>query len=364
MVKEDVFLDVGTEGYHIHIGPGLLESGQLSEWVGAQQAMIVTTRSIAPHYLDAARAALANVAQVDDVVLPDGEEAKNLDTINQIITALLENGHKRSTTLLALGGGVVGDMTGFAAASFQRGVAFVQIPTTLLAQVDSSVGGKTGVNHPLGKNMIGAFHQPRGVLIDTDTLGTLPKRELCAGMAEVIKHGMLADVDLFAWLEESMDALLRLDADVLVYAIKRNVEIKAAVVAQDEKEAGLRATLNLGHTFGHAIETALGYGHWVHGEAVGAGLVMAADLSRRLGRIDGSDAMRVKRLVQRAGLPVRPPAHLTPEVMRDLMSRDKKALADGLRFILLRSLGDAEVVDDVPEDVLTETLRAGDALCC
>ena len=362
-MKEDVFLDVGDTGYHILIGPRQLRSGQLAQWVGAQQAMIITTRSIAPHYLDLAKAALDGVGQVDALVLPDGEEVKTLDTINQIITVLLERGHKRSTTLVALGGGVVGDMTGFAAACFQRGVAFVQIPTTLLAQVDSSVGGKTGVNHPLGKNMIGAFHQPAGVLIDTDTLGSLPRRELSAGMAEVIKHGMLADADLFGWLEESMDALLRLEADALVYAIRRNVEIKAAVVAQDEKEAGLRAILNLGHTFGHAIETALGYGRWVHGEAVGAGLVMAADLSRRLGRIPVEDARRVKRLVDVAGLPTCPPESLSAEAMRDLMARDKKATADGLRFILLRELGHAEVVDDVPEDLLNETLQAGQALC-
>ena len=359
---EDIYLDLGAQGYHISIGPGILGSAALAQWAD-EQALIVTTESIAPHYLERARISLAGVTQVDAIILPDGEAAKTLESINRIITTLLERGHKRGTTLYALGGGVVGDMTGFAAACFQRGVAFVQIPTTLLAQVDSSVGGKTGVNHPLGKNMIGAFHQPRGVLIDTDTLATLPRRELMAGMAEVIKHGMLADAELFAWLEDTMDNLMQLDVASMVYAIKRNVEIKASVVAQDEKESGLRAILNLGHTFGHAIETAMGYGRWVHGEAVGAGLVMAADLSYRLDRIDLKTAKRVRALVQRAGLPVRPPESLGAQEMRVLMARDKKANASGVRFILLRELGKADIVDDVPETLLMETLMAGDGLC-
>lgn len=359
---EEVFLNLGPEGYPIRIGPGLLRDGRIRQWAG-DQALIVTNEPIAPHYLPAVRAALAGVPQLDELILPEGEAAKTPETANQIITTLLERGHKRGTTLFALGGGVVGDMTGFAAAVYQRGVAFVQIPTTLLAQVDSSVGGKTGVNHPLGKNMIGAFHQPRGVVIDTDTLVTLPRRELSAGMAEVIKHGMLADAELFAWLEGSMESLMRLDAESMVYAIKRNVEIKAAVVAQDERESGIRAILNLGHTFGHAIETAMGYGRWVHGEAVGVGLVMAADLSCRLGRINLATAGRVRALVERAGLPVCPPESLGAQEMRVLMGRDKKATAGGLRFILLTALGEAEVVDYVPEAKLEETLMAGEALC-
>lgn len=327
---------------------------------------VVTNETIAPLLLDALLAGLGGETgglRLDTLILPDGEQHKTLASLERIVDALLERRHSRRTTLIALGGGVVGDLTGFAAACYQRGVAFVQIPTTLLAQVDSSIGGKTAVNHPRGKNMIGAFHQPRGVLVDTDVLATLPARELAAGLAEVIKYGCIRDAGFFAWLESAMPALLARDGDALVHAIRRSCEIKAEVVAADEREGGVRAILNFGHTFGHAIETHTGYLSWLHGEAVGAGMVLAADLSWRLGRIDAAAAARIRALVVAAGLPDLPPADLGVEAFLDHMAVDKKVVDGRLRLVLLDALGNAELVEGVDAGALRATLLAGDALC-
>jgi 3-dehydroquinate synthase len=287
--------------------------------------------------------------------LPDGEAFKTIETASSIIDKLVADGANRDTTVIALGGGVVGDITGFAAACYMRGVAFIQVPTTLLAQVDSSVGGKTGVNHPQGKNLVGAFHQPQLVLIDTDTLETLPDRELKAGLAEVIKAGAVADGEFFAWLEDNIDALLSLDAEAIAYAVQRSCEIKAEVVAEDEREAGRRAILNFGHTFGHAIEHLVGYGEWLHGEAVAAGMIMAAQLSD----IDDADVERLKKLVVAAGLPASsPPVGSRP--MLNAMSMDKKVLQKSLRFVLLDRLGHAKVSADYDPERLRQVLEAAD----
>lgn len=358
---ETVDLDLGPDSYRISIGAGLLEdAGLLRSTVAGNEALVVTNETIAPLYLDKLTASLGGL-RLDHIALPDGEQFKTLASFESIITLLLERGHKRSTTILALGGGVTGDTAGFAAACYQRGVNFVQIPTTLLAQVDSSVGGKTAVNHPLGKNMIGAFHQPKAVIIDTRTLQTLPSREFAAGIAEIIKHAALADIRYFDELEQDMESLLAKDDATLTRVIRRSCEIKAGVVARDEREAGERALLNLGHTFGHAIEAAMGYGTWLHGEAVAAGMVMAADLSWRLGRCSRDEGIRLRELIRRAGLPVAPPAGLENQ-FPVLMSRDKKATEQGLRFILLDGLGKAGIVDDVPAELLKETLGAGQQL--
>ena len=311
----------------------------------AAAALIVTNTTVAPLYAEALRAALVpRYAQIHTVVLPDGEQHKTWQTLNLIFDALLTHGCDRKTVLYALGGGVIGDMTGFAAACYMRGVPFVQVPTTLLAQVDSSVGGKTAINHPLGKNMIGAFYQPRLVVCDLATLDTLPARELAAGLAEVIKYGPIADMDLFAWLEANMDALLARERNALAHAVKRSCEIKAAVVGADEREAGLRAILNFGHTFGHAIEAGMGYGAWLHGEGVAAGMVMAAELSRRLGLVDAAFVQRLTRLIARAGLPTRGPVlHAQDNAGRylELMRVDKKAEAGEIRFVLIDGPGQA-----------------------
>lgn len=357
-------LALGDRSYRIRIGPGLLARGDLlGEHIRSEKAFVVSNPTVAGFYLDRVKASLCDI-EVDDYLMPDGEEHKSLATLEEIVRALLEKGHTRRTTVIALGGGVVGDTAGFAAASYQRGVDFIQIPTSLLSQVDSSVGGKTAVNHLLGKNMIGAFHQPRAVYIDTDTLSTLPRREISAGLAEVIKHGLLADVGYLSFVEKNIHRLLALEAGPMAEAIKRSCEIKAAVVAEDEKEAGKRALLNLGHTFGHAIETAMGYGAWLHGEAVGTGLVMATDLSSRLGRCSRQDATRIKGLVAAAGLPVAPPAGMTDESFLGPMAKDKKAQASGMRFVLLKEgPGSSELVDDVPREILAETLAAGKSLC-
>jgi 3-dehydroquinate synthase len=350
-------VELGDRGYPILIGKGLLGNCDLSAYVAGSSVMIVTNNTVAPLYLDKVRDSFPG-CRLDEVILPDGEAFKNWETLNRIFDALLEQRHSRKTTLVALGGGVVGDMAGFAAACYQRGVDFIQIPTTLLAQVDSSVGGKTGINHPLGKNMVGAFHQPRCVLIDTDTLQTLPPREISAGLAEVIKYGLIRDPDFLAWLEEVMPSLTSLDAVTLTEAIYRSCACKADVVAQDEREGGLRAILNLGHTFGHAIETHAGYGNWLHGEAVGAGMAMAADLSNRLGFITDEDRQRVATIITSAGLPTGVPADMTPDHFINLMAVDKKNVDGQLRLILLRSLGEAEVTDRFPHDALNDTLRA------
>ncbi len=351
-------LDValGDRSYPIFIGSGLLD--QPDSWIGtirSSQVMIVTNDTIAPLYLERTRRALAG-KQLATVILPDGEQFKNLDTLDKIFTGLLEARHNRTTTLVALGGGVIGDMTGFAAACYQRGVDFVQIPTTLLAQVDSSVGGKTGVNHPLGKNMIGAFHQPRCVVIDTDTLNSLADNQLAAGLAEVIKYGLILDLDFLGWLEIHLEQLQARDPAMLAEAIHRCCQIKARVVAEDEKEQGQRALLNLGHTFGHAIETHTGYGSWLHGEAVAVGTLLAADLSLRCGWLAPQDIERITALFQRAHLPLTPPPQMSAADFMRLMAVDKKVLDGQLRLVLLRQLGDAIVSDTFPATALAATL--------
>jgi len=351
-------VDLADRTYPIHIGKQLIgNSTLLAERIRGQQVYVVTNETIAPLYLDAVLSSVQGY-QVDTTILPDGEQHKSLEVLNQIFDGLLTARHNRTTTLIALGGGVVGDMAGFAAACYQRGVDFIQIPTTLLAMVDSSVGGKTGVNHPLGKNMIGAFHQPRLVLADTDVLHTLPERELAAGIAEVIKYGLIADHKFFEWLEENMDALLQRDEQALAYAIKRSCENKARVVALDEKEGGVRAILNLGHTFGHAIEAAQGYGQWLHGEAVGAGMVMAADLSHRRGSLSAGDLARTTALIERAGLPIKAPADMMPEDFLSLMGVDKKVLDGRLRLVLLQAIGEAVITTDIEDALLQETFAA------
>jgi 3-dehydroquinate synthase len=352
-------VDLGERAYPIHVGAGLLSRPGLLLPRG-RQVLVVSNTTVAPLYLPALKALLAD-RSVAECILPDGEQYKDLQHLDSIFTALLHNRFNRDCTLIALGGGVVGDMTGFAAACYQRGVDFIQVPTTLLAQVDSSVGGKTGVNHALGKNMIGAFKQPVAVVIDTDVLGTLPDRELKAGLAEVIKYGLIRDLPFLTWLEEAMDRLLARDPAALAEAIRRSCENKAAVVAADELEQNdVRALLNLGHTFGHAIETGMGYGEWLHGEAVATGMLMAADLSARLGWLAPADVARVRRLLQRAGLPVQPPAMAPDDYLRH-MAVDKKVKEGRLRLVLLRRLGEA-VVATAPEDLLRATLAAGAAL--
>jgi len=357
-MKSQLEINLGERSYPIHIGPGLIDHVELyRNHVAGGQVMVVTNDTVAPLYLNRVERALAGF-RVQHVLLPDGEEYKNLEVWSRIIDGLLANRFARDCTLIALGGGVVGDMAGFAAACYQRGVAFIQVPTTLLAQVDSSVGGKTGVNHALGKNMIGAFHQPCAVIADTDTLGTLPDRELSAGVAEVIKYGLIRDPELFAWLELSMEALLDRDAETLAYAIGQSCRNKAEVVAADEREAGQRALLNLGHTFGHAIETGMGYGAWLHGEAVGAGMCMAADMSDRLGWTDHDSVERIRTLIAAAGLPVAPPREVSPERFRALMAVDKKVLDGRLRLVLLQGIGKAIVTADFDPANLDETLAA------
>ena len=351
-------LDLGVRSYPIYIGAGLLgDSTLLTRHVKESRIAIVTNTTVAPLYLARLRAAMASLNPVE-VILPDGEQYKTLEVLSRIFDAMLSAHCDRRTTVVALGGGVIGDMAGFAAACYQRGVSYLQVPTTLLAQVDSAVGGKTGVNHPLGKNMIGAFHQPRAVIIDTDTLRTLPDRELSAGMAEVIKYGLIRDPDFFSWLEANLEKLLMLDPEALSFAIHRSCRNKAEVVAADERESGVRAILNLGHTFGHAIETGLGYGNWLHGEAIAAGMIMAADLSRRLGWLSASDVARLEDLIQRARLPVRAPAQLQTPRMLELMSVDKKVQQGRLRLVLLKRIGEAVVTDDYPRVDLEATLAS------
>ncbi|PYF79582.1 3-dehydroquinate synthase [Marinomonas alcarazii] len=356
-------VDLNERSYPIYIGRGIRQQKALfDEAIHGKQVMIVTNDTIAPLYLDAMVDMLSADYKVDTCILPDGEEFKTLDTYGTIMTSLLEAKHNRTTTVIALGGGVVGDMAGFAAATYQRGVPFIQVPTTLLSQVDSSVGGKTGVNHPLGKNMIGAFYQPQAVIIDTDSLLSLPQRELSAGMAEVIKYGLICDVPFFDWLEQEMPALMSLDNDKISEAIYRSCLAKANVVAQDEREGGVRAILNLGHTFGHAIETQMGYGNWLHGEAVAAGSVLAMDLSWRMGNITDEDFRRTVDLFKAAKLPILPPVNMTLANFVERMALDKKVLDGSLRLVLLGALGEAIVTSDFPmEDFnacLTDALEA------
>ena len=355
-------VDLGERSYPIFIGQGLLDQGLMAPYIKGKQVLIVTNETIAPLYLERLISSLPNSLTVDHVVLPDGEQYKNIDQINTIFDALLEKRHNRTTTLVALGGGVIGDMTGFAAACYQRGVDFIQVPTTLLSQVDSSVGGKTGVNHPKGKNMIGAFHQPQCVVIDTDVLNTLAERELSAGMAEVIKYGLIYDEAFLCYLEDHIDGLMGLQPDLLEQAIYRSCEVKAEVVAQDEREAGIRAWLNLGHTFGHAIEAEQGYGAWLHGEAVGAGTMMAADLSYRLGWISESDVKRVESILSAANLPIYPPEQMTSVQFKEHMAVDKKVLDGSIRLVLLKEIGKATVTADFPVELFEQTLCAGDKL--
>lgn len=351
-------VDLGDRSYPIYIGSGLLSRADLFKpHLAGRQVAIVTNETVAPLYLDALRETLAG-QDIATVVLPDGESFKNWETLQLIFDGLLRARHDRKTTVIALGGGVVGDMAGFAAACYQRGVDFIQVPTTLLSQVDSSVGGKTGINHPLGKNMVGAFYQPNAVVIDTSVLNTLPPRELSAGLAEVIKYGLICDLEFLGWLEEHIEELRDLKPDVLIQAIERSCAAKARVVGADERESGLRAILNLGHTFGHAVETHMGYGEWLHGEAVSAGTVMALEMSSRLGWISGADRDRGIRLLLWAGLPVVPPDEMTPEDFLEHMAVDKKVLDGRLRLVLLRQLGEAVITDDFPREVLDATLRA------
>jgi 3-dehydroquinate synthase len=341
---QHVSIDLEGRRYDIVIGAGLLgDAASYRDLPDATTAVIVSNVTVAPLYADRLAAALAGrYPKVQRIVLPDGEAHKDWPTLNSIFDAMLQRGNDRQSLLFALGGGVIGDMTGFAAACYMRGVPYVQVPTTLLAQVDSSVGGKTAINHALGKNMIGVFNQPLRVVADIDTLATLPQRELIAGLAEVIKYGPIADAEFFGWLEAHLDALLARDPTALAHAIRRSCEIKAWVVAQDERETGLRAILNFGHTFGHAIEAGLGYGVWLHGEAVGCGMVMAADLSVRAGLIAPAYAERIRCLIERTGLPVRAPA-LGVERYQQLMRVDKKAHAGELRFVLIEAPGRAGV---------------------
>lgn len=353
----ELVVDLGERSYPILIGRQLLGQHDLTPYVGGSQVMIVSNTTVAPLYLEQAKACFAS-KQVDTVILPDGEKYKDWQTLNLIFDALLQHRHNRTTTLVALGGGVVGDMTGFAAASYQRGVAFIQIPTTLLSQVDSSVGGKTGINHPLGKNMIGAFHQPQAVLIDTDTLVTLPDREVSAGMAEVIKYGLIRDLPFLHWLDQNLGSLLRKEPLYIAEAIFRSCVCKAEVVAIDEREGGLRAILNLGHTFGHAIETFAGYGNWLHGEAVGTGMLMAADLSAREGFISAAEYRQIGSLISRAGLPPLAPAAMRPDDFMELMAVDKKNIDGQLRLVLLQTVGEAVVTAKAARNNLEATLNA------
>ena len=361
---ETINVDLGERSYPIFIGPGLLkETDRLRSHLGQGQAVIISNDTVAPLYLDQVKQTLGD-SYGWEIILPDGETHKNLGTISQIYDRLLRAKADRQTTLVALGGGVIGDITGFAAATYQRGINYIQIPTTLLAQVDSSVGGKTGVNHPLGKNMIGAFYQPRCVLIDTEVLLTLPEREIKAGLAEVIKYGLINQPDFLSWLTNNAADILALDNAKLTETIRICCQAKADIVAADEREVGLRALLNLGHTFGHAIETASGYGNLLHGETIAMGMVMAADLSRRLDLLSAEQAAKVRDILENDfSMPVIPPAQISTETYLELMSSDKKAEQGRIRFILLEALGRAVLTGEVPPDLLKETLTAGDGLC-
>jgi len=355
---EQLRIELGERSYPILIGKGLLSDAKLlSQHISARNVLIVTNEVVAPLYLSTLKNALAD-KRVTELVLPDGEHTKSLETLSKVFDALVGARLNRDAAVIALGGGVVGDLAGFAAACYQRGIDYIQIPTTLLSQVDSAVGGKTAVNHPGGKNLIGAFHQPRCVIADTDVLNTLPDRELRAGLAEVIKYGLVRDPAFFAWLEINTTKILSRDPQALTYAIKRSCEIKAEVVGIDEREQGLRAILNLGHTFGHAIENALGYGEWLHGEAVAAGMVLAAEMSRRLGWLSEADYQRAVKLLDASGLPIKAP-RIGAEKALELMGMDKKVLAGKLRLVLLQGLGNAVITADYPADALHATLHYG-----
>jgi 3-dehydroquinate synthase len=358
LLMHTLHVELGERSYPIYIGRDLLNDPQLlGAHLTGSQVVVVTNETVSPLYLDRLLAILGERALVTEVILPDGEQFKNLETLNQIFDRMMHDRHNRSTTMIALGGGVVGDITGFAAACYQRGVNFIQVPTTLLSQVDSSVGGKTAVNHPLGKNMIGAFYQPQAVLIDINTLHTLSPREFAAGLAEVVKYGLICDLPFYRWLQEQTPRLLAREEAALAEAIERSCSSKAAVVAADEREGGLRAILNLGHTFGHAIETAQGYGKWLHGEAVAVGMLMAMELSARRGWIEPAEVVAFRDLLRVINLPVAPPADMTPGQYLDLMGRDKKVIDGRLRLVLLRGMGEACIVDDASEEELVSLLE-------
>lgn len=355
---QTLHVELGDRRYPIFIGSDLNPQSLLEPYIKGKQMMIVTNTTVAPLYLEHYMTAIESLGKtVATCILPDGEKYKNIEHLNLIFDALLEAGFNRDATVLALGGGVIGDMAGFASACFQRGVYFIQVPTTLLSQVDSSVGGKTGINHPLGKNMIGAFQQPQVVLADMAQLSTLPDRELSAGLAEVIKYALLGDLDFLVWLEENMDGLVGRNSALLAEAVYRSCAHKARIVANDEKEQGERALLNLGHTFGHAIESYLGYGVWLHGEAVATGMVMAADLSQRMGWISAEDLERTKKIIQRAHLPVKCPAIPLDEFLA-YMAHDKKVLNGQLRLVLMKSLGQAVITREFDVELMKQAILA------
>ena len=350
-------VSLGERSYPIYIGENLLSQAELlTQHIKGEEVLVVTNTTVAPYYLHKVLDLLPDY-RCESVVLPDGEQFKNLEVLNQIFDKLLAHHCSRQVTMIALGGGVIGDMTGFAAACYQRGVPFIQIPTTLLSQVDSSVGGKTAVNHALGKNMIGAFYQPQCVIADTDTLSTLEDRQLSSGLAEVIKYGLINDLEFFEWLEQNMSGLRARQPALLAEAIERSCQDKADIVVSDELEHGVRALLNLGHTFGHAIETGMGYGNWLHGEAIAVGMVMAAELSQRMSWIDADAVERIKNILVAAGLPITPPVDMTSEQFMSLMAVDKKVQNGLIRLVLLKDIGKAIITDDYDSDKLAETLE-------
>ncbi len=357
-IKHELGVDLGERSYPIYIGSDLLGQAELiGRHLHGASALVVSNTTVAPLYLARVQAALDHCGiRQDELILEDGEQYKTLESVERILDLLLQHRHDRRSTIIALGGGVIGDIAGFAASIYQRGVNFVQMPTTLLSQVDSSVGGKTGVNHPLGKNMIGAFYQPQCVIADIDSFATLPPRELSAGMAEVIKYGLIYDAEFFDWLEDNVDGLMAGDVDLLARAVLVSCQIKARVVEQDEREAGLRAILNLGHTFGHAIEAVMGYGNWLHGEAVAAGMIMAIDLSIRQGWIEEEVRTRSVALLERAALPTAPPKEMSAQQFLDAMVIDKKAVDGAIKLILLHRLGQAFVSGDYDHELLLQTL--------
>ena len=360
LLMHTLHVELGERSYPVYIGRELLADAHLlAQHITGSQVVLVSNETVAPLYVERIRSVLGTRQLITEIVLPDGEQYKTLASLAGIFDRVMADNHNRTTTFVAIGGGVVGDITGFAAACYQRGVNYIQVPTTLLAQVDSSVGGKTAVNHPLGKNMIGAFYQPQAVLIDIDTLQTLPPRELAAGLAEVVKYGLIGDEPFYRWLQEQMPKLLAREEAALAEAIERSCSSKARVVAADEREGGIRAILNLGHTFGHAIETGQGYGQWLHGEAVATGMLLALELSARRGWIPGSEVADFRDLLLRMQLPVQIPADMTGRDFLALMARDKKVVDGRLRLILLKAIGDARIIDDVSEAELLDLLEGG-----
>jgi len=351
-------VELGDRSYPIYMGAGSLDKPELlTKHIKSKQVVVVTNETIAPLYLDRVTKHLQGY-QLETIILADGEQFKTLETLSIIFNALLEKKFSRNSTLIALGGGVIGDLSGFAAACYQRGIPFIQIPTTLLSQVDSSVGGKTGVNHALGKNMLGAFYQPQAVVIDVDVLDTLDDRQLAAGVAEVIKYGLIRDANFFLWIEKNIDKIMARDKSALTYIIEQSCQNKAEIVASDERESGIRAILNLGHTFGHAIETGMGYGEYLHGEAVAIGTCQAAELSCELGWLSHSDVARIKALFQRADLPIKAPDCLSAETFLQLMSVDKKNVDGDIRLILLKKIGEATLPIAVERSKLLRVLKA------